>query len=475
MSDRRQTRSRLVVLVAVGAAFMSSLDLFVVNVAFDDIGASLGVNRPEGPTAADLSWVLNAYAVTYAALLVPFGRLADRYGRKHIFVGGLLLFTSASVACALSGSVWLLVVSRILQAAGAAAMTPTSLSILLAALPAERRMGGVRLWAATGAIAAAIGPSVGGLLTQLGWQWVFLINLPVGAALVVLALREVHEVRPDEEAGVPDLLGAALFAGSVGLLALGLVKSPEWGWLSGRTALALGLALALGILFALRSVRHPSPVIHPELLRVSTFRWAILTMVLFNVSFAINLLAGILWLQQIWGYSALRTGFAVAVGPVLVPVTAALSHRFLATARPARLITVGSLVLALSASFLALRMGPGPSYLTSYLPGWLLGGVGVGLALPNLMAGATHDLGPHLAATGSGVVNMARQIGFVVGVSVLFAIVGDGIGRAAMDAFTTCLLVAAAVLVAASVAAYGMAARVRPRAPSPARGGPRVR
>ena len=475
MSTPSQARVRLVVLVAVGAAFMSSLDLFVVNVAFDDIGADLGVNRPGGPTPADLSWVLNAYAVTFAALLVPFGRLADRYGRKHIFVGGLLLFTLASVACALSGSVWLLVAFRVLQAAGAAAMTPTSLSILLATLPTERRMGGVRLWAATGAIAAAIGPSVGGMLTQLGWQWVFLINLPVGAVLLVVALREVHEVRPDDEAGVPDLLGAALFAGSVGLLALGLVKSPEWGWASGRTALALGLALVLGSLFALRSMRHPSPVIHPELLRVSTYRWAIVTMVLFSISFAINLLVGILWLQQIWGYSALKTGFAIAVGPVLVPVTAALSHRFLTTARPARLITAGSLVLALSSLFLALTMGPEPAYLTTYLPGWLLGGVGVGLALPNLMAGATHDLPPHQAATGSGVVTMARQIGFVVGVSILFAVVGDGIGLVAMDAFTACFYIAAAILVAASVAAYGMAARDRPRAPSPARREPRVR
>lgn len=450
------------VLVAVGAAFMSSLDLFVVNVAFDSISASLGVNQPGGPTAGDLSWILNAYAVTYAALLVPFGRLADRYGRKNIFVGGLLLFTLASVACALSGSVWVLVAFRVLQAAGAAAMTPTSLSILLAALPAERRMGGVRLWAATGAIAAAIGPSVGGVLTQFGWQWVFLINLPVGAALLVLALREVHEVRSDDEAGVPDLLGAVLFAGSVGLLALGLVKSPEWGWASGRTALVLELSLVLGVLFALRSMRHPSPVIHPALLRVNTFRWAIVTMVLFNVSFAINLLVGILWLQQIWGYSALQTGFAVAVGPVLVPVTAGLSHRFLPTARPARLITAGSLLMALSSLLLAISMGPKPAYLTAYLPAWLLGGVGVGLALPNLMAGATHDLAPQQAATGSGVVTMARQIGFVIGVSLLFAIVGEGIGLGAMDTFTTCFLVAAAVLVTASVTAFGMATRVRP-------------
>ncbi len=465
MSIPSQARTRLVVLVAIGAAFMSSLDLSVVNVAFDDIGASFGANRLGGPTAGDLSWVLNAYAVTFAVLLVPFGRLADRYGRKQIFVGGLLLFTVASAACAVSGGVWLLVAFRVLQAAGAAAMTPTSLSILLAALPAERRLGGVRLWAATGAIAAAIGPSVGGLLTQLGWQWVFLINLPIGAALLVVAVREVHEVRPDDQAGVPDLLGAALFAGSVGLLALGLVKSPEWGWTSVRTALALGVALVLGLLFALRSMRHPSPVIHPELLRVSTFRWAIVTMLLFNVSFAINLLAGILWLQQIWGYSALQTGFAVAVGPVLVPVTAALSHRLLPDVRPARLITAGSLVLGFSALLLGLSMGPEPAYLTSYLPGWLLGGVGVGLALPNLMAGATHDLAPHQAATGSGVVTMARQIGFVVGVSILFAIVGDGVGRDAMGAFSACFLVAAAVLVAASVTAFGMAAR-GPRLPA---------
>ena len=473
MSHPSQARYRLVLLVAVGAAFMSSLDLFVVNVAFDDIGASLGVNRPGGPTAADLSWVLNAYAVTFAALLVPFGRFADRYGRRSIFTGGLLLFTVASVACALSGSVWLLVASRVLQAAGAAAMTPTSLSILLAALPAERRMGGVRLWAATGAIAAAIGPSVGGLLTQLGWQWVFVINVPVGAVLLVLAVREVREVRPDDEAGVPDLVGAGLFAGAVGLLALGLVKSPEWGWANGRTGLALGLAVVLGVLFALRSTRHPSPVIHPGLLRVSTFRWAILTMVLFNVSFAVNLLVGILWLQQVWGYSALRTGFAIAVGPVLVPVTAALSHRFLPAARPARLITSGSLVMALSALFLARSMGPDAAYATTYLPGWLLGGVGVGLALPNLMAGATHDLAPHQAATGSGVVTMARQIGFVVGVSVLFAVVGDRVGRAATDAFTACFLISAAVLVVAAATAFGMAARSRPAA-APVPGVPSV-
>ncbi|MEO6145034.1 MAG: MFS transporter, partial [Dermatophilaceae bacterium] len=435
---------------------------FVVNVAFDDIGASLGVGSPSGPTASDLSWVLNAYAVTYAALLVPFGRLADRYGRKHLFVAGLALFVLSSVACAIGGNVWLLVGARILQAVGAAAMTPTSLSILLAALPAEKRVGGVRLWAATGAIAAAIGPSVGGVLTQVSWQWVFLINLPVGAALLVLAVREVPDVRPDDEAGIPDLLGAGFLAGAVGLLALGLVKSPEWGWTGVRTLLVFAGALVLAAAFSVSSRRHSSPVIHPELLRVSTSRWAVLTMLLFNVAFAINLLVGILWLQQIWGYSALTTGFAVAAGPTMVPVTAALSHRLLPGVRPARLITAGSLVMALGSLVTVAGMGEHPAYLTGYLPGWLLGGIGIGLALPNLMAGATHDLPAHQAATGSGVVTMSRQIGYVVGVSAIFAIVGDRTGVLAMDQFTDSFLLAAAALVASAVAAFGMGARPAP-------------
>ncbi len=217
-----QAKTRLIVLVAIGAAFMSSLDLFVVNVAFDNIGSDLGVGRAGGPTAADLSWILNAYAVTYAALLVPFGRLADRYGRKSLFIGGLALFVAASVACALSGNVWTLVGFRVLQAAGGAAMTPTSLSILMAALPAEKRIGGVRLWAATGAIAAAIGPTVGGVLTQISCHWVFLINLPVGALLLWFGVSHVHETKPDHDATTPDLAGALLFAAAV------LSSRSEW-------------------------------------------------------------------------------------------------------------------------------------------------------------------------------------------------------------------------------------------------------
>lgn len=459
MQLQSQVRTRLILLVAVGAAFMSSLDLFVVNVAFDDIGTDLGVGAPGGPTPADLSWVLNAYAVTYAALLVPFGRLADRYGRKHLFIGGLALFVAASAACAVSQGVWALVMFRVLQAAGGAAMTPTSLSILMAALPAEKRIGGVRLWAATGAIAAAIGPTVGGVLTQVSWHWVFLINIPIGVALLWLGVRHVHETRPDHDATTPDLAGAVVFAGAVALCALGLVKSPEWGWGSARTMASLLASGVLTAMFVWQSRRHVSPVIDPRLLAVRTFRWANVSMLIFNVSFAANLLIGILWMQQVWGWSAMTTGWAIAVGPALVPVTAALSHRLLPDATPARLVAAGSLLCALGAVVMASSISTTENYWAGYLPGWILGGIGVGLALPNLMAGATHDLKPTQSSTGSAIITMSRQIGYVIGISVLFAIVGDRQGLAATDAFLQTWWAAAAVLVVAAMAALGMASR----------------
>ena len=173
--------SRLVLTVLCAAAFMASLDLFVVNVAFTAIGRDF-----HGSPLADLSWILNAYAITYAALLVPLGRLADRYGRKAGFLLGLGLFTLASAACAASPNLWFLIVCRVLQAAGAAALTPTSLGLLITSTEPQHRARAVRIWASSGALASAFGPVVGGLLVEAAWQWVFLINVPVGVLALAL-------------------------------------------------------------------------------------------------------------------------------------------------------------------------------------------------------------------------------------------------------------------------------------------------
>ena len=431
-----QTRSqRLAVMLLAGAAFLSGLDLFVVNVAFDDIAKAVGAGTPGGPRVADVSWILTAYAVVFAAFLVPLGRVADKWGPKPVFLAGVTVFTAASVACAVTGDLWFLVAARAVQAIGAAAMTPTSLSLLLAVLPAEARARGVRTWASAGAIAAAVGPSVGGLLTEVDWRLVFLINLPVGVLVLALAATRVPAVPREPSAAVPDFLSAGLVAVGIGALALGLVRAPAWGWASGRV-LGLGLlAVVLVAAVALRSRRHPAPLVSPALLRVRTFRWSVIGTLVYSVAFGANLLVGVLWLQQVWGWSPLVTGLAIAPGPALVPVTVWLTHRYLPSLQAATAIGVGSLLMAVGVALRTLSMGSSEHYVTAFLPGWMIAGVGVGLALPHLMSAATHDLPPVWGATGSGVVTMSRQLGLVLGTSLLFALVGDHVGLDAVPAF----------------------------------------
>jgi MFS family permease len=194
------TSPRTVLLITSAAAFLSSLDLFIVNIAFPDIRADF-----PGTDLGDISWVLNGYTVVFAAFLALAGRLADRVGHRRVFLVGLAVFTAASIACAVAPSVGLLVAARAVQALGAALVTPTSLSLLLAAYPAERRGYAVGAWASIGAVAAALGPPLGGLLVEASWHWVFLVNVPVGLVALVAGFR----VLPDnvvEGAGRPDVL-----------------------------------------------------------------------------------------------------------------------------------------------------------------------------------------------------------------------------------------------------------------------------
>lgn len=449
-------RRRLVLAVLSGAAFMASLDLFIVNVALNDIGRDFA-----SPGLDDLSWILNAYAIVYAALLIPLGRLADRFGRKAGFLLGLGVFTAASAACAASADTWMLVGFRILQAAGAAALTPTSLGLLLAATPAAHRLGAVRIWAASGALAAAAGPVIGGLLVDASWRWAFVINIPIGVGLIVAAWRVVPDSRDTSVSRLPDLIGAAILTVAIAALALGLVKGPTWDWGSGRV-LASFLAAAIGIaLFWRRTQAHPAPVVEPALLRVPTFAWSNVTTVLFSVAFAGVLLSNVLWLQDVWGYSALRTGLAIAPGPLMVPLFAAVGQRLSGTVPAGRLVAAGCLLLAAGGALAILLVDSDPNYAGALLPGWLVGGVGVGLALPTLLSAATVDLPPARTSTGSAVVTMSRQLGTVIGVSVVVAVLGTPTPAGALDAFQRTWTV---IAVTAAVAGL-VALRMSPRRP----------
>lgn len=439
------------------AACMASLDVFIVNVAFPDIARDFS-----GTPLSDLSWVLNGYAVLFAALLVPLGRLADRYGRLAGFVAGLAVFTLASAACAASQNLWTLVAFRGLQAAGAAALLPTSLGLLLAATPDEHKVRAVRIWAASGALAAALGPVVGGVLVQASWRWVFIVNVPVGIVGLLAARRYVPDSRDLAVTRTPDLVGSVFVAGGIGALALGLVKGPDWGWTSYGVVASLALAAAGLVGFWQRSARHPLPVVELALLRVRAFAWSNVTAVLFSVAFAGGLLAIVLWLQDVWGYSALRAGLAIAPGPLMVPVFAAVSQRLSGRVPVGVIVAAGCLLFGIGTAVVATSIGAQPAYVTEMLPGWLIGGAGVGFALPTIVSAATADLPPARSATGSAVVTMARQVGFVLGVSLFVAVVGTPHGYAAThDAFRHSWWTITAVAFAASLAALGMTPRRR--------------
>ncbi len=412
-------RRRRVLAVVSVATFMASLDLFIVNIAFPDIARAF-----DGTGVAAMSWVLNAYAIVFAALLVPAGRMADRIGRRRAFLGGIVVFAIGSALCGAAGSVALLIAARVVQAAGAAVLLPTSLALLLPEFPPAERPRAISIWAAVGAVAAAAGPPLGGLLVEASWRLVFLVNVPVAALAVVFAARILRESR-DPDQTRPDLPGTVVLAAAIGLLALALVKAPDWGWGGARTLGALAASAAGLGAFALRCATHPAPVVEPAMLRVRSFALAGVASLVFSTAFAAMLLAGVLFMTGVWHYSVLEAGLSLSPGPATAAAFAAISGRLPLRVAPGALAATGMAVFACGVGVWLWRIGARPSYASEMLPGQILTGVGVGLTLPTLAGAATASLPPARFATGSAVFTMSRQLGFVLGVAILVAVLGS--------------------------------------------------
>ncbi|MCE7004128.1 MFS transporter [Kibdelosporangium philippinense] len=409
-----------VLIVTSVAVFMALLDVTIVNVAFPDMRASFA-NVP----LSDLSWVLNAYNVVFAAMLVPAGRLADRLGRKRTFLTGLVVFVAASVLCGAAPSVEVLIAARVVQAVGAAALVPISLSLVLPEFPPERRGTAVALSTMTGAIAAAAGPSLGGVLVSWqGWRWVFFVNLIVFALVFVPAVRLLRESSKDVEARWPDMVGAGLLALSIGFLALSLVKGEDWGWGSVRVVAGFAAAVGLMVWFVVRSKRHESPVFELSLFRSKGFSAANAGAFVFNVGFYAVLLCNILFLTGVWHYSEADAGLAVTPGPVVAALTAPFAGRLVDRFGSRAIAVPGGLVFGAGALWLSLHGDS--SYLTGFLPGMLMTGLGVGLSIPSFTSAAVSQLPANRMATGTGITSAARQIGAVVGIAMLIAVVRVG-------------------------------------------------
>jgi len=442
------------------AVFMSSLDLFIVNLAFPYIGKEYA-----GTSLGSLSWVLNAYTIVFAAILVPAGRWADRIGRRRVFSLGLIGFTVGSLLCGLAPSVAALTGARVIQAAGAGLMVPASLSLLLSSVPAKARSGAIGAWSAVGALGAALGPVVGGSLVQLNWRWVFWINLPVGLVAIVLTSRVVPDSKDDRITGRPDLAGAGLLALAVGLIAFALVKAPEWGWGSAAFLGSMAGAVVSGAAMVLRSRAHHSPVIELGLLRDKAFSGAFGASILYYAAFGAFVLNSVEFLTGIWHYSAVRAGLAIGPGPLMVlPFASLVAPRLAARlGGPGRVAVIGCLVNAGGMLLWFTQLQADPAYLTHLLPSQLLGGAGVGLAIPSLLGAGSAALPPARFGTGSGILNMARQIGTVLGVAGLVAILSH---VAASDPVLTyrhaVLLIVALFAAAGVVAAALLTGRKRP-------------
>lgn len=448
LSEHRSASPALVLAILCVANFMATLDLFVVNVALRDIGVGFG-----GNALTNVSWVLNAYAIFFGALLIPAGRLADRFGRKGFFITGLGVFTLASLACAVSPDLWTLVGFRCLQAAGAAILVPSSLGLVLTSMSPERVLKSVRLWAVSGAVAGAAGPVVGGLLTQANWRWIFVLNLPVGIITALAGLRLLPDVRHNLAAKIPDPFESVMVIIGAGALSLGLVKGPDWGWASGKTIAAWIVTVVAAGLFYLINRAAAEPVVDPKLFRSRVFSAASIGIILVSAAIGMQLLGLSLYLQQSWHWSALATGAAIAPAPVMVFTASFAGHQLNEKFRPGRVAAAGFVILGLGQALVIVTLSNAHSYPGAILPGWLLIGTGGGLTVPTIIGSATSDLAKEVSATGSAVVQMARQIGSVLGTAVLVAVLGSAVITGAQARFLDAWWVTAGICAAGAVAA----------------------
>jgi NTE family protein len=428
---RRVSSPRAVLAVAVLGAFMAFVDATIVNIAVPSIARHF-----TGSRLSSVSWVLNAYNIVFAAFLVGGGQLADLLGRRKVFSFALVDFVLGSALCALAPSLNLLIAARVVQAAGAAMLVPSSLAIVMEAHDERARLRAVALWSAVAALAAGIGPPLGGLLiTVSSWRLVFLVNIPVGAVALVLAQRVLVESRAPGRRQMPDLLGGAVLGLAIAALVLAVVKGQEWGWDGARVIGSFAAAVLLGIYFLLRTSRQRTPVLDLSLLRIRSFSLSNGATIVIAAGFYAYTLCNVLFLTGVWRYSILTAGLALTPGPFTAMAVAGPASRVVERVGHRALLVPGALVWAGGMVFFATTLGVRPDFLGGWLPGMLILGVGAGLTLPTLSSAAVGSVpGPRFAVATS-LSSVARQLGAALGVAVLIAILGNPAPAQALHAF----------------------------------------
>ncbi|MFE3410948.1 MFS transporter [Streptomyces mirabilis] len=427
-------------------AFVVFLDTTIVNIAFQTISHSFNT------TAGHLAWVLNAYSLVFAAMLIPAGRVADRYGRKNIFIVGITGFALMSALCGLAPSAGVLITARALQAVFAALVVPSSLALVLHEFHAARRHVAIGVWGAMAAAAAAVGPTLGALLTEYAsWRWIFLVNVPIAAVIVALGRRLLHESRDPQASGLPDPLGALLVAAIPALLSFSIIEGPSRGWSDSWVVIGfVAAALALPV-FLWRTSKAARPVMDLALFKERQFSEINAATLLFSTAFFGLLLANLIFLQVEWHYSVLRAALASSAGPIVVTIIARSTTKLATVVGHRRVLFAGAVTWTLGCLGFALFVDSSPHWVTHWLPWTLLTGLGIGLTLPVQSGAAVAKLPPAQFAVGSAINSSFRQLGAVLGVSIFVALLGTSKMGPGVDNFQHIWWVFAALGLAAGV------------------------
>ena len=432
---------------------MIMLDNTVVNVALPAIQEDLGTGISE------LQWIVTGYALTFAALMLIGGKLADAYGRRLIFVVGILVFTGASLWCGLADSGNMLIAARVVQGAGAALMNPATLSIIAATFPPKERGMAIGIWAGTAALALAIGPLVGGLLTQhLSWHWIFFVNIPVGVIAIAASFLLITESKDDTHESL-DLPGLATSALGLFTLTYGLIEANTYGWTSARIVGSFVIAVLALASFVQIERRRRSPMLDLTLFRSGTYAGANIAMLLvalamFGIFFFVSL-----YMQNILGYSAVQAGAAFLPMTVLIILVAPFAGKASDKYGSRWLMTVGMVLLGVQLLYLS-QLGSDASF-WNLLPGFFVGGVGMAMTMTPTVAAATRAVPVEKSGVGSAVLNAMRQVGGSLGIALMGAIVAAQTSKRPsvegfMAGFERALIVAALIAFAGSIVAFAL-------------------
>ena len=430
------------------ASFMVAMEITIISLAFPEIRAAFPKSTPE-----TLSWIFTTYNIGVAALLLVAGWTADKVGRKKIFLLGLSIFVTGSLAAAVAQNATWLIMARALQSVGGALQFPAGLALLLPAFPPERRQAALGIWGASGGLAAAFGPTIGALLVDFyGWRAVFAINVPIGFVGVLLGFRYLHEARSEDLKGGVDLVSVPLASFAVGALVLGTVQGESWGWGSARIVGCLVLAVVLLSLFLMRSRRHPAPLFDLALLRIRSYAVANTGALCFAMAFFGWLALLPTFLQGTWHYSVLRAGFAIAPGPLLSGVLSPIAGRIADRIGHRPLLIGGGVCGAIGLFMQAALASETPRYVLMILIPGLLVGISAACGFSMLVGAAMRDVAPaRFGMAGAGRTTIF-QLAVALGIAVAVAVVGrPNSAAAAVSAFRHSWIVCGVLFAAQAV------------------------